>query len=88
MTISMISYDKIIPALNEKNWKIIANDKVEIIHGDIYSPIDKNQWIYPIIKQYKGSVNMGFYVNSEKPDELVRISGLAPDIQVILFRKV
>ena len=88
MAVSRIEYDKIKPEMGEKNWKVVSQDKVEFIHGEMYTTISKTNWFYPIIKVNKQNTVLGFYSNSEKPKEVVRVAGMAPDLWVITFRKV
>lgn len=85
--ITMIEFGDIKPEFNESNWSMVSHDKVEIIHGEIYSPIDKSLWIYPKLNAERQFINLGFYINSDKPDELVKVYGMAPDLNVYVFKK-
>jgi hypothetical protein len=88
MTILKIDTDKVKPAFNEKNWKVVSQDKVEIIRGEMYTGMDQKHWFFPMINKTKSSTDLGFYTNTNKPNELVRVAGLAPDLWVITFKKV
>ena len=75
---------EIVPEFSDKNWKVTGADKVEIINGDIYGK--KDHWGHGIIKN--SVVILGFYVNTDKPNEIVRIAGFAPDLWVYTFEKI
>jgi hypothetical protein len=84
----LVKFEDIIPPMNDKNWKIVSYDKVDIIHGEIYHNMDTEHWFYPTIKSNKQFTTLGFYKNSDIPDEIVRVAGQAPDLHIIGFEKV
>lgn len=86
MVVQHALFENIRPTFNENNWRLSGQVKVEIINGKLFSGIDKTHWIYPVLKKEKQFIRPGFYINSEKPHELMRIAGKAPDIWVIGYR--
>jgi hypothetical protein len=87
MPINKIDPKVIKPALNVKNWKVISQDKVEIINGDVHTHMPKSHWFYPMIAINKQFIATGFYKDTTYLNELVRVGGSAPDLWVITFQK-
>jgi hypothetical protein len=83
MITRLFDHKDVQPAFNEQNWKVVGQDKVEIINGDIYGK--KDHWGHKLIEN--AVVILGFYVNTDKPNELVRLAGHAPDLWVYVFER-
>jgi hypothetical protein len=83
----LVKYEDIQPPMSEENWKINSYDKVDIINGEMYHNMDTSHWSFNIVKTTKQFTPLGFYTNSEKPDEVVRVAGQAPRLYVIRFIK-
>lgn len=87
MVINQVGFADIRPPFNERNWLMTGNVKVEVVNDKLYSGIDKTHWIYPILKKNKQNTKTGFYMNSDRPHQLMRIVGKIPDLWVMSFRR-
>lgn len=84
MIVQHLSIHEIDPEFSPKNYNVVWQKKVEIINGEAYHNLD--HWSHVIVDKHKQFTTLGFYKNPDYPDELIRIAGQAPDLQVLLFR--
>jgi hypothetical protein len=87
MITKFIKYEDIDPKLTGSNWNVIWTKKVEIINDEVYSDVPKDHWFSKVVERHGQFTTLGFYTNPAYPNELIRVAGLAPDLQVILFTK-
>lgn len=81
-TITEIAHKNVVPQLVEGNWDHTGTFKIEFIHGHPWDNIPVGHWAKNLPPK------SGIFVNSDFPDELVRIIGDLPEYGVYLFKKI
>lgn len=87
MAIDTIEFDKIVPPLNEDNWLLESTEKIEFINGGMWTRLTARHWFYPEVEKSKQFVKTGFYTDTDHPNEIVRVAGVAPEIWILLFKR-
>jgi hypothetical protein len=81
-TITEIDHKDVSPPLVKGNWGVAGPFKIELINGQYFNNVPVQHWAKYI------TLKSGIFVNSDFPDELVRIVGNSPEYAVYLFKKL
>lgn len=81
MTVTEIAHKDVVPPLVKGNWGVAGPFKIEFIHGQKWHNIPAQHWAKDLPPK------PGIFVNTDFPDELVRIVGDLPEYGVYLFKK-